>query len=66
MYILINYEYFNNLNRDEYYGGICTSPYPYQSMREFSVKTDTSSNKTHGDEFICHLYLKQTHPKRLL
>jgi len=54
-------------------GRICTSPYPFsysieksriphihthtQSMREFPVKTGTSSRNTHGDGFICHLYL---------
>jgi len=47
--------------------GICTSPYPTekvgiphththtQSMWGFPVKTGTSSNNIHGDEFICHL-----------
>jgi len=29
-----------------------------RSMREFSVKTGTSSDNTHGDEFICHLYIE--------
>jgi len=28
-----------------------------QSMRGFPVKTGTGSGNTHGDEFICHLYL---------
>ena len=28
-----------------------------QSMREFPVKTGTGSGNTHGDGFICHLYL---------
>ena len=29
-----------------------------QSMRGFPVKTGTGSGNTHGDEFICHLYLQ--------
>ena len=28
-----------------------------QSMRGFPVKTGTGSGNTHGDGFICHLYL---------
>jgi len=37
------------------------SPYPYthtQSMRGFSVKTETGSGNTHGGGFICDLYLR--------
>jgi len=29
-----------------------------QSMPGFPVKTGTGSGNTHGDEFICHLYIK--------
>jgi len=28
-----------------------------QSMWGFPIKTRTGSGNTHGDEFICHLYL---------
>jgi len=28
-----------------------------QSMRGFPVKTGTSSDNTHRDRFICHLYI---------
>jgi len=31
-------------------------PTPISSMQGFPVKTRTSSNNTHGGEFICHLY----------
>jgi len=46
---------------------ICTFPYPfphpieklgdslYQSMRGFSIKTETGLGNTHGSGFICHL-----------
>jgi len=27
-----------------------------QSMREFPVKTETGSDNTHGNGFICHFY----------
>ena len=47
--------------------GICTSPYPTEKVGNFpypypypvnggfSVKTETGSNNTHRDEFICHI-----------
>ena len=31
-----------------------------QSMRGFPVKTGTGSGNTHGDGFICHLYLRSS------
>ena len=34
-----------------------------QSMRGFPVKTGTGSGNTHGDGFICHLYI--CHKKKL-
>ena len=30
-----------------------------QSMRGFPVKTETGSDNTHGDEFICHHYVSE-------
>jgi len=32
-----------------------------QSVRRFPVKTETGSDNTHDDEFICHLYLHHVH-----
>jgi len=70
---LINCEYFNNLNENEdmavmgIMAGICTSPYPSHTQLkksgfpipnwEFPVKMGTDSDNTHGDEFICHIYI---------
>ena len=61
---MINCEYFNNLNDDGPHNHPHTqlkkSEIPHthtQSMRGFSVKTGTGSGNTHGNGFICHLYL---------
>ena len=61
---MINYEYFNNLNEDEYY----VRPHTYlhtqlkksrilhtQSMWRFPVEMGTSSSNTYKNKFICHL-----------